>query len=170
MWTKIEPWQLDQLKRLSQVDPERVETMLNTLWKSYPGLLADVAIAAVDQEQFSVADCAALLGIETSAVETRLRAFRQVQANADCQWAVVVDNNSSVAKLADSSISVWEIVREFRKLGSVERLTESFPSLAKSELAAALVYAEQNPAEIEEQILKYEEMLNKRRSEYPFVR
>lgn len=167
MWTTYESWQLRQLQRLAQIDAERVETMMNTLWNSYPGLLADIAIAAVDQEQLSVDACAALLEVSPSEVDNRLIDFRN-RASASEQ-AVVVESGSC-AKLADSHIAVWEIVREFRKLGSVERLTEAFPSLPKTELAAALVYAEQNPGEIETQISRYEEILQKKRSEYPFMR
>lgn len=170
MWTTFESWQLGQLQRLTQSDPERVETILNTVWNSYPGLLADLAIAAVDQEQLSVDACADLLKIDTAEVERSLVEFRQKNAKFDYDWAVVVDNGSSVAKLVDSHVAVWEIVREFRKLGSVERLTEAFPSLPKSELAAALVYAEQNPSEIEDQISKYETILQKKRTEYPFMK
>ncbi len=170
MWTTFDSWQLAQLKRLSNSDPERIETILNTIWKSYPGLLDDLAIAAVDQEQLSVADCAELTHAQTSEVEAKLIEFRQKNAHFDSDHAVVMAENSSVAKLADSQVSVWEIVREYRKLGSVERLTQAFPSLPKTELAAALVYADQNPAEIEEQISKYEEILHKKRAEYPFMR
>lgn len=170
MWTTIESWQLAQLQRLSTTDPERVETILNTLWNSYPGLLNDLGIAAVDQEQLSVDDCAVLLSIDSAAVEAKLVEFRQKNTKCDYDWAVVVDHQSSVAKLVDSHVAVWEIVREFRKLGSVERLTEAFPSLPKSELAAALVYAEQNPSEIESQIIKYEEVLQRKRAEYPFMK
>ncbi len=170
MWTTFEPWQLGQLQRLSQSDSERVETVLNTIWNSYPNLLADLAVAAVDQEQLSVESCAKLLKIEPAEVEERLVDFRQKSARFDYEWAVVVDHGSTVAKLVDSRVAVWEIVREYRKLGSVERLTEAFPSLPKSELAAALTYAEQNPSEIEDQISKYESILQKRRAEYPFVK
>ena len=170
MWTTYESWQLRQLRRLAQFDTERVETMLNTVWNSYPGLLDELAIAAVDQEQLSVGDCALLLQIPSVEVEKCLIEFRSRTTPKQCDWAVVVEDGSSVAKLADSHIAVWEIVREYRKLGSVERLTEAFPSLPKSELAAALVYAEQNPGEIETQIIRYEEMLEKKRSKYPFMR
>jgi uncharacterized protein (DUF433 family) len=169
MWTTYEHWQLNQLQRLAQADPERVETILNTVWNSYPGLLADLAIAAVDQEQLGVSECSELLVIPVEEVETRLREFRSKSSRFEYEWAVVVDAGK-VAKLAESQICVWEIVREFRKLGSVERLTEAFPTLPKSELAAALVYAEQNPAEIEGQISRYEELIQKKRAEYPFTR
>lgn len=170
MWTVFEKWQLAQMQRLAKSDPERVEAILNTIWNSYPGLLDDLAIAGVDQEQLSIDACAKLLGTDVAGVEARLLEFRQQNARYDYDRAVVVDALSSVAKLADSRVAVWEIVREYRKLGSVERLTEAFPSLPKSELAAALVYAEKNPAEIENQISRYEEILQKKRAEYPHMR
>lgn len=170
MWTKFESWQLAQFQRLGQLDPERVETILNTVWHSYPGLMRDLAIAAVDQEQLSVEACACLLDCSTEDVEARLIEFRQKSAKFDYDWAVVMDDSTHVARLAESQVAVWEIVREYRKLGSVERLTETFPSLPKSELAAALVYAEQNPGEIESQISRYEEIIQRKRSEYPFMR
>lgn len=170
MWTTLNPWQLGQLQRLSQSDPERVETILNTLWNSYPNLLAELAVAAVDQEQLSVESCAKLLLIDVAEVERRLVEFRQHHARFNYEQAVVVDHGSTVAKLVDSRVAVWEIVREYRKLGSVERLTEAFPSLPKSELAAALTYAERNPSEIEDQISKYESILQKKRAEYPFMK
>lgn len=170
MWTTFETWQLGQLQRLAVTDSERVETILNTLWNSYPGLLSDLAIAAVDQEQLSVDSCAKLLKIDVLEVERCLVEFRQKNAKFGYDLAVVVENGSSIAKLIDSQVAVWEIVREFRKLGSVERLTEAFPTLPKSELAAALVYAEQNPSEIEAQISKYETILQKKRDEYPFMK
>ncbi len=170
MWTTFETWQLAQLQRLSQTDTEQVETVMNTVWNSYPGLLSQLAISAVDQEQLSVDACATLLNVDIEEIEAALLEFRQKNARCDYQWAVVVDRDSSIAKLADSRVAVWEIVREYRKLGSVERLVEAFPTLPKSELAAALTYAEQNPGEIEAQIDKYETILQKKRAEYPFMK
>jgi len=169
MWTTLQPWQLAQLARLSKTDSERVETILNALWRSYPGLLGDLAVAAVDQEQLTVGDCADLLHITIPEVEERLHRFRNSSKPCEYERAVVMDSSSRVAMLPESRIAVWEIVREYRKLGSVERLTEAFPSLPKSELAAALVYAEQNPGEIETQISRYEEILSRKRAEYPFM-
>ena len=169
MWTKFETWQLAQLQRLGLLDPERVETILNTVWRSYPGLHEDLAIAAVDQEQLTVNECARQLEVPQSKVEERLIEFRQKNARFDYDWAVVYDGKSQIARLADSQVAIWEIVREYRKLGSVERLTEAFPSLPKSELAAALVYADEHPSEIEQQISRYEEIIQKRRSEYPYA-
>jgi len=160
----MEPWQLRQLERLAQFDPERVETVLNTVWHSYPGLLNELAILAVDQEALSVERCAELCGVDASEVEARLIAFRRRDSRAD----VVVEGN--IARLRDGQVAVWEIVREFRKLGSVERLAETFPTLTHGQLAAAIKYAESHPEEVEDQIQRYERVLEKRRAEYPFAR
>jgi uncharacterized protein (DUF433 family) len=167
MWHVLEPWQFTQLKRLASFDPERVETTLNTVWNAYPGLFEEVCVSAVDQEQLTVARCAELLEIPESRVEELLHGFRSRPAQPQ---AAVVRDERSVARLAEGHVAVWEIVREYRKLGSVERLVDSFTSLSKRDLAAALKYAEQNPAEIEAHIARYEEMLAKRRAEYPFAR
>ena len=168
MWTVVEPWQLGQLQRMSAVDPERVEAILNTIWQSYPGLKEDLAIAAVDQEQLSVGRCAELLKMPPEIVEEKLVCFRQRHVRAE--KAVIVDEGCVVAKLAEGGIAVWEVVRAYRRLGSVERLVEAFPALSTTELAAALTYAEKNPAEIELQISRYEAAVQKRRAEYPFAR
>jgi uncharacterized protein (DUF433 family) len=165
MWNLIQPWQIKQLQRLASMDPERVETMLNTLCRQYDGLFGELAILATDQEEISVERCAQILGLTQDEVESRLHAFRMAIRT---ERAVVHDG--TVARLYEGRVPVWEVVREYRKLGSVERLSESFPSLTQGELAAALKYAEANPQEIEGQIARYEEVLVKRRAEYPFAR
>lgn len=167
MWHVLESWQFTQLKRLSAFDAERVETTMNTLWNAYPGLFQEVCVSAVDQEQLTVARCAELLELSEARVEELLHAFR---SRPPQPTAAVVRDERSVARLAEGQVAVWEIVREYRKLGNVERLVDSFTSLSRGELAAALKYAEQNPAEIETQIVRYEELLAKRRAEYPFAR
>ncbi len=168
MWNVLEPWQLGQLQRLASLDSERAETILNTLWKSYPGLFEEMAISAVDHEVLSVDECASRLKNTAAEVEAMLLRFRQRSLRID--RAVVFHEGSSIARLHESQLSVWEIIREFRKLGSVERLEETFPSVPRIELAAALTYAEEHPKEIEDQILMYEEAVMKRRAEYPFAR
>ena len=168
-WATFESWQLPQLQRLSKLDPERVESFLNTLWRQYPGLYGELAISAVDQEQLSVDACAELLNIRSEEVEERLLAFRRSALPLDT--AVVHDDSAKhVARLANGQIAVWEIVREFRKLGAAERLRDSFPGVPEGELAAALRYAQEHPDEIEAMIAEYEGILAKRRSVYPFSR
>lgn len=166
MWAINEPWQLGQLNRLAGIDPERLETILNTLWNSYPGLYAELAILAVDQEQLSVDECAQRLNITSDEVVQKLIQFRRA---APLDLALVPDRNGHcVARIADFGIAVWEVVREFRKLGSVERLKESFPAVPEGQLAAAMRYAQENPDEIDVQIRAYEDMASKLRAEYPF--
>ena len=80
MWTQFESWQCRQLERLAQQDPDRAESALNTLWAMCPGLLEELAISAVDQEELSIADCAGLLGIAREDVERRLAGFRSRMA------------------------------------------------------------------------------------------
>lgn len=167
MWAINEPWQLSQLNRLAGIDSERVETILNTLWNSYPGLYSELAILAVDQEQLSLDECAHRLGITPDEVLQKLIQFRRA---APLDLALVPDRNGQcVARIADFGIAVWEVVREYRKLGSVERLKESFPAVPEAQLAAAMRYAQENPDEIDGQIRAYEDMAGKFRAEYPFA-
>jgi uncharacterized protein (DUF433 family) len=167
MWNVLEPWQLRQLSRMAAQDPERVEEMLNTLWASYPGLFKELALAALDQGEIERDRCADLLMEAEEQVERDLETYRRRPAVSD--FAVVQDD-ARVARLAEGRVAVWEIVREFRKLGSVERLVDAFPALTRGELAAALSYAEKHPQEIEDQICRYEAALRQRRAEYPFAR
>jgi uncharacterized protein (DUF433 family) len=166
MWRILESWQIEQLKRLSTLEPERVETMLNTLWASYPGLYEELAISAVDTDSLGVGACSDRLGRTPEEVEQEVVAFR----NRPERMQLMVENDGGVARLSSSRIPVWEVVREYRKLGSVERLTSAFPNLSRPELAAALKFAESHPEEIEDHIARYEDMLVKRRREYPFAR
>ncbi|MGV3615480.1 MAG: DUF433 domain-containing protein [Fimbriimonas sp.] len=166
MWRVIEPWQLAQLQRMAALDPERVETVLNTLWKSYPGLFEELAVSAVDQRDLSVDACADRIDVDAAEVERQLFAFRNTSVRPDR----LVVHDGTVARLSEGQVAVWEVVREYRKLGSVERLAASFPSLTHRELAAALKYAEAHPDEVEAQIERYETALGKRRAEYPFAR
>ena len=168
MWARLEPWQLRQLQRLAALDPERIEAVLNTVWAQYPNLYRETAIAAVDQEELGVHECADRLGIYPDEVEAQVIAFRHNTVAYD--RAVVLDECTRVARLLEGQVAVWEVVREYRKLGSVERLKESFPMLPEGELAAALKYAEAHPQEIEALIGEYESVLAKRRAEYPFAR
>jgi uncharacterized protein (DUF433 family) len=168
MWIRYESWQVRQLERLAQLDPERAETVLNTLWAACPSLLGELAISAVDQEALSVSACADLLGITADEVERRLIVFRKHAITVD--RAVVSDGQCNGAHLAECHVAVWEVIREYRKLGSVERMRESFPSLSEGELAAAFIYAEEHPAEIEDKISQYENLLARKRSEYPYMR
>lgn len=169
MWAKFEPWQLQQLQRLAKLDIERVESLLNTLFLQYPSLYSDLAIAAVDQEQMTVAECADRLGMSEEVIEERRADWRRRMLTTTDTAVVVHEGSKSVARLAEGHLSVWEVVREYRKVGTLEALRASFPGVSEVELASALRYAQEHPEEIEEQIQAYERMLAIRRSEYPFA-
>jgi len=164
----LEPWQLQQLQRLVKSDPERVEAILNTLWNVYPGLYTELAVSAVDQEILSVRECAERLDVNENQVERDLTDFRLSTKLMDA--IVVRDGLRCIACLAEGGIPVWEVIREYRKLGSAARLKESFPSLSEGELAAAMRYASAHPDEIESLISDYENVLARRRAEYPFAK
>ena len=164
MWKVFEPWQLSQLHRLSELDIERTETVLNTLWNQFPGLFEDVAVMAVDQGALAVDKAAELCGASVAEIEARLQVLRRQESLLE---RMVTLDDANVARLEDGKVAVWEIVRELRKLGSVERLESAFPSLQRTEIAAALKYAQIHPVEIEEQIRKYEEAMSRRRAVYP---
>lgn len=167
MWRKFETWQIAQLGRLANIDLERAESVLNTVWSQYPGLYEQMALLALDQKQLEVEQCAKLLNVDEAECVERLQRLRGTLEHRDA--AGVVIEPGQAAKVAGGSVAVWEIVREYRKIGSVERLVESFPSLSTNELVAALNYARQHPDEIEELISKYEAALERRRMAYPFA-
>ena len=166
MWARLESWQLQQLQRLAALDPERVELVLNTIWNQYPGLYTELAVSAVDQEMLSVQEGAERLDVDESQVEKDLLDYRMCARSIET--AVVHDQLRKVACLAQGGVPVWEVIREYRKLGSVQSLTASFPSLSAGELAAAIRYCEAHHDEIESLISDYENVLARRRAEYPF--
>jgi uncharacterized protein (DUF433 family) len=166
MWTPLEPWQVAQLERLSSIDHERVENALNTLWDARPDLLEQVTIAALDQEAISAERSSHILHISLEEVEQKLAEFRRRALKRCC----VVVSEGSVAKLADGGLPVWEVVRVYRRLESVDKLQEAFSGVSQQTLESALAYAEANPEEIEQQISRYEQLLERKRAEYPFAR
>jgi uncharacterized protein (DUF433 family) len=166
MWARLETWQLKQLQRLAKTDPDRVEALLNILWNQTPGLFSELAVSAVDQEMLSVEEGADRLSVTEHQVETELGDFRQKMSNVEV--IVVHDDMRKAACLSQGGIAVWEVIREYRKLGSVESLKASFPGLSEGDLAGALRYAQSHPDEIESMISDYENVLARRRAEYPF--
>jgi len=166
MWIKLEEWQLQELQRLAASDPERAETILNTVWQGFEGLLQELTVAAIERGTLSAEEGSERLAIPVADVLERVEAFRGSTRDA----SVVCPVSGRGARVAGGQIAVWEIVREYRKLGSAEQLTQAFPALSVVELGAAMVYARSHPEEVEEQIAEYEELLEKKRAVYPFAR
>jgi hypothetical protein len=162
----MEPWQVAQLERLSSIDHERVESALNTMWEARPDLLEQITVSAIDEEAITIERGAQILRITTAEVDQKLVEFRRRALKRCC----VVVCDGSIAKLADGGLPVWEVVRVYRKLGTFEKLQEAFSGVSLPTLESALAYAEANPTEIDSQISRYEELLERRRTEYPYVR
>ncbi len=93
-----------------------------------------------------------------------------MSASSITEPLVIHHPNRNAACVAHGNVSVWEIVREWRRLGSIEALRQLFPRLPEADLAAAIGYAKDHPAEIDAQIDDYEQALARRRAEYPFSR
>lgn len=87
---------------------------------------------------------------------------------ADGAESLVTSDETGCARLSGCKIAVWEVVREHRKLGSVDRLCRAFPTLSVEQIDAALDYALSHPGDIEERIVAFEDVLVRRRSAYPF--
>lgn len=172
MWRPFESWQLNQLEKLADSDPERFESILNVVWAQHPGLLKQLALAAIEDGALSINDAAKVLDIPVDMVQEQVLLSRveSRRSHIGAGSAVIVYESGSEARLAGGKIAVWEVVRAYRRLGSMERLRETFPSLTPVELAAAVDYAAKNPGEIEDQIEKYESLLERRRSLYPYAK
>jgi len=140
-------WQVTELARLGQTDRQRAERALNALWSAVPGLFEELARGAgvpLDGEDAS--------------------------NDARPTFALVETGNSSVARLTESRIAVWEIVRAHRRTGSIEGLSAAFPSVDRGELEAAIDYGSRNQKEIDLLIDRYESMIENRRAQYPYTR
>lgn len=159
-------WPLEQLQRMARYNPERLNGILGRVLQTEPELFHELVIGAADQEMISISEAAELTGLEHYEVERRIFEFRQSVA---FQEVAIERESKGVARLSHQNVAVWEIVREFRKVGSVDGLKGSFPDLSKKELAVALRYAEANPEEIQSNIDSYEAMVLRRKSEYPFA-
>ena len=70
---------------------------------------------------------------------------------------VVTKDSQGVAHIAGSPVAVWEIVRVFRRVSSVENLKAAYIGLSERELRTALAYAGKYPDEIGQQIELYED-------------
>lgn len=143
-------WLPHALLRLSSLEPDRYELFIAELKGALP--------ATYDM----------LVGIahEAGRVDPELAERMKVATlNLEAEELVVKDEKG-IARIVDSHVAVWEIVRAFRKLGSVSALKDSYGGLSERELRTALAYYGQNPDEISGQIAKYEET-RKAREAYP---
>jgi uncharacterized protein (DUF433 family) len=161
----FEPWQLAQLQRLASIDRPRCVAAIQSLFEADPALYEALVILATDQRTLTLEEAAERLCATVADVEVRLQAFRSQELAEE--GLVTLDGPTKTARLANGAIAVWEIVREYRRVGSVELLETSFPGLSRAEVSAALRYARAQPEEINMQIARYEEAMERRRVVYP---
>lgn len=154
-----EPWQLQQLQKLSVTEPERLQPIFEAIWAAFPDLYEELLISAVDQEVLASVDAADRLGISPTSIDLMVIDARHKRLALGHS---IVQSGNQPAKLAESQVAVWEVVREYRKHRSVEKLKESYPSLNVSEIQAALLYWEGNVEVVENQIQRYEDRIGKR--------
>lgn len=167
MRADFQSWQAEQLMLLAKRCPERFAVVWATLCREFPLLPEELALAAVEQGEVSCAECAEYLGVDETEVRRKIERYRATSANFES--AVVVDEGTQIARIDDEQVAVWEIVREYRKLGSVERVLEAFHGLSPADLTAALRYAEAHVEEIDRLIELYEDHLRRKRVDQLFA-
>ncbi|MES1147427.1 MAG: hypothetical protein ABUL49_01625 [bacterium] len=138
---QADDWLPHALLRLSSLEPDRYEQFVSEFKAALPSAYAEL-IALAQQAGKLDPDLAERMKIATLNLEAS---------------ELVVKDERGVARIIDSNIAVWEIVRAFRKVGSVTALKEGYAGLSERELRTALAYYGQNPDEISAQIAKYEE-------------
>jgi uncharacterized protein (DUF433 family) len=168
MMTKPQ-WHLAQLLRMTRFFPERVEDAVSRLFESDPELRNDLVIGAVDQEMLSIEQAADFTGMIPSEIETRLIEFRNQMAFREVRIEADEDRPGS-AKIAGAGIFVWEIMRVLQKGGSVDAVHVAFPTLNATEIRVAVDFGNAHLTEIEAEILRYEQVVKRRQSEYPYAK
>ncbi len=164
----IEPWLISQIGQLAKSNPERFRQLIEVIQAHSPEIYEELAIMAVEHGQMTASECAVCLETDEKAVDFRLEVYRR-DASENIDTVLIHSDLGGVARLAASQVTVWEVVREYRKVGSVESLKTAFPGLTESELRAALVYAGRNPDEIGAKIKQYEEFIQRTKTAYPFA-
>lgn len=167
MSQSAEMWLVDQLRRMAKTQPERFEGFALRLKQALPNEYEELALMALDDGGLSNAECAVALEIGEEELDVRFEGFRN--NNDDMPDGVIERDTQGVARVVDTQVAVWEIVRVFRRAGSVTALKETYNALSERELRAALAYAGSNPDEVCLCIEQYEAVVNRKREAYPFA-
>ncbi len=149
-------WLVSQLRRLAKNDLPSFEQFSEIFRSQQPQLFTHLALMAIEHGDLTPAECAYAINTDLADVDAHLQLYRQGVAESGRESLVEVDERG-VARLTSVGITVWEVVRESRRLGSVDALKESFPGLTANEVHAAVCFADRHPEEISKQIEDYEE-------------
>lgn len=169
MTTTLGHWALPTLERLARSHPERIDEFLEAVRASRPDLFDELHLMAVEHGNLSREEAAVRLHAEPSAVETRLQVYREA-LTFESESQVIERDRQGVARISGKHVTVWEIVREYRRTDEVDAMGSTFPGLTEGDIRAALIYAGRHPDEIGAQIRKYEEMVERNKAAYPFAK
>lgn len=150
-----EPWLLPQLRRLAKARRTDYEAFEAHVKQFLPGLYEELCLMAVEHGDLANESCAVCLCTDVSELAVRLEIYRRDSSENGDPILLEVDAQKN-AKLTAAGTYVWEIVRKFRELGSLEALQEAYSGLTASEIRAALTYAERHAEEIDAKIAAYE--------------
>jgi uncharacterized protein (DUF433 family) len=150
---------------MSKIRPEALDRILALALEEEPDLERDLALLAAYHGDLSIDECAEVLGCPCQDVLAGVETLSATSEEAD----IVKHDAKGVARVGAPKVAVWEITREFRKVGSVSELHTRFPRLSESEIRAALSYCGRNPDEIAAQISAYEEIAARAKAAYPFA-
>ena len=167
MGKPLSQWTLCELCRIAHNDHQRVDRIVEALWAAHPRLLGELAISAVEHGEISAEDAAEVLGVSPEEVLSRVETFRRTERPS---VPIVEDDGTGVARLAEGHVPVWEVVREYRKSNSYDDLAAAFPALTQTELDAAITYGNEHREEIDKLIVKYQNMQDRKKAEYPFAK
>ncbi len=162
-------WLLPQIERLARTQPGKVEALLDAVRHSLPEFHSELVMMALEHGDLDESQAAAALETDPVSLALRLEAYRKAVAEGASMDSVEIDANG-VARIEGKHVTVWEVVREYRRTGSVSAMRGAFPGLSEAELRSALHYAGRNPDEIGAQIRAYEEIIARSRAAYPFAK
>lgn len=162
-------WIFPQLERLAVERPDRLAEVIAHLLEHVLGLESELTAMAVEEELLSADEGAGHLGISVEDMESAVHQIKEVLMRETAHARIARDANG-VARIVDEHVAVWEVVREYRRLGAVEAVSQVMPMLSEVDIRLALTYAGRNPDEIGVLIQNYEAHQERARAAYPFAR
>lgn len=152
----LEPRLLPQLERFARSRPERLAQLLARLREDAPEIFEELVLTGLEHGDISPEEGALILNLSPEDLADRQERYRAAISEGE-EASLIVRDRAGIARVAGSIIAVWELVRAFRKAGTVAALHKLFPSLTETELRAALAYAGRHPEEVQARILAYEQ-------------
>lgn len=166
--SEVKPWILPQVERMALERPGRIASALAAIFANDPDLEIELTAMAVEENMLELHEAAVHLGMSPDELEKRVTALSEHQDLSD-DMARIKKDVGGVARLVSSPVAIWEVVREYRRVGAVDQVLESMPMLSELDVRAALSYAGRNPDEIGREIKRYDDHVERTRAAYPFA-